>query len=178
MMRRHGLHDQAFILNVADVGVGSKLYLLQREKLHLQKWRGGGGSSRYSSLYFRRFCIPYRDISNLFILNVADVGVASEVTEAVPAAPLKIRPQTAKHQSESHVGLRNNTGGACIHSSGSERITSAARVGLGHFKVLYSVLQVRKSKRYVVFIQHFAKLGKTVGVVTDCPRSLSNTSGR
>lgn len=30
------MHDQAFILNVTDVGVGSELYLLQREKFHLQ----------------------------------------------------------------------------------------------------------------------------------------------
>lgn len=57
-------------------------------------------------------------------------------------------------------------------------ITRVARIGLGHFKVLLSVIQVRKSKRYVIFItiQHLGKLDKTVGVVMDCPRrSLSNT---
>lgn len=30
LMRRHGLHDEAFVLNVADVRVGSELNLLQR----------------------------------------------------------------------------------------------------------------------------------------------------
>lgn len=36
LMGWHGLHDEALILNVADVCVGSKLHLLQRQKLHLE----------------------------------------------------------------------------------------------------------------------------------------------
>lgn len=42
LMRRHGLHDETFVLYVADVGVGSELNLFQREKLHLQNRRGAG----------------------------------------------------------------------------------------------------------------------------------------
>ena len=71
-MRWHSLHDQAFILNVADVGIGSKLYLLQREKLHLQKWRGGGGGGDDTApCTLCDFAI--HTAINLLILNVADV---------------------------------------------------------------------------------------------------------
>lgn len=45
LMRRHGLHDQAFVLNVADIGVRSELHLLQCEKLRLRIARTCAGST-------------------------------------------------------------------------------------------------------------------------------------